>query len=81
MINEFIDYVLDFYGVAGVYPMGVTRDDVLLATGMRLNQCDWGLTNEGGKFKYEGFEGDSIDREAVRDILIERFGYKWQGAA
>lgn len=37
----------------------------------------WGSTNDGCKFKGEGFAGDSIDREAVREILIERFGYKW----
>lgn len=71
-MNEFVDYVLDFYGVAGIYPMGVTRDDVLLATGMRMGHC---LTIG------VPYEGDSIDREAVREILIERFGYKWPEAA
>ena len=71
-MNEFIDYVLDFYGVAGIYPMGVTRDDVLLATGMRMGICQW---------LNIPYEGDSIDREAVREILIERFGYKWPEAA
>ena len=27
------------------------------------------------------YEGDSLDRELVRDILIDRFGYKWPEAA
>jgi hypothetical protein len=69
-MNEFVDYVLDFYGVAGIYPMGVTRDDVLLATGIRMEQR-----------KDVEFDGDSFDRELVRDILIERFGYKCPEAA
>ena len=69
-MNEFVDYVLDFYGVAGIYPMGVTRDDVLLATGIRIEQR-----------KDIEFQGDSFDREYVRDILIERLGYKWPEVA
>lgn len=67
-MNEFADYVLEFYGVDGLYPMGVTRDDILIATGMRMVMCQ--VLNVP-------YEADSIDREAVRDILIERFGYKW----
>ncbi len=70
--NEFVDYVLDFYGVSGIYPMGVTRDDALIATGMRIGVCRW---------LNVPYEADSIDREAVRDILIEEFGYKWPEVA
>jgi hypothetical protein len=69
-MNKFADYVMDFYGVSGIYPMGVTRDDVLLATGMRL-----------ALRKDVEFDGDSFDREMVRDILIENFGYVWKEAA
>jgi hypothetical protein len=71
-MNNFVDYVLDFYGVAGIYPMGVNRDDALLATGMRIGSClATGIP----------FEADSIDREWIRDILIEHLGYKWPAAA
>ena len=71
-MNEFVDYVLDFYGTGGIYDMGVTRDDVLLATGMRVGV---------GKWLQIPFDGESFDREAVRDILIEQFGYKWPEVA
>lgn len=61
-INEFVDYVLSFYGDAShdpVYQMNVTRDDVLHALVELLLQAP--------KLK---FEGDSIDRERVRDVMI-----------
>ena len=69
-MNEFVDYVLDFYGVSGIYPMGVTREDILVATSIRIEQR-----------KDIEFQGDSLDRELVRDILIGRFEYKWPDAA
>ena len=68
-MNEFVEYVMSFYGHGEIYDMGVTRDDVLLATGMRLE----------GRKDVE-FTGDTFDRELVRDILIERIGYKWPEA-
>lgn len=44
--------------------MKATRDQVLVATGIHLSNCDkTGID----------FCGDTVDREAVRDILIERF--------
>jgi hypothetical protein len=69
-MNEFIEYVLSFYGHGEMYDMGVSRDDVLLATGMRL-----------ALRKDIDFDGDTLDREMVRDILIENFGYIWKVAA
>ncbi len=63
--REFIDYVLSFYGVDGLYDISATRDEVLLATGIRMGMATWiGVP----------FEGDTIDREAVRDIILERRG-------
>lgn len=67
---DFADYVLSFYGKLGLYDMGVKYEDVLVATGIRMEQR-----------KDVEFDGDSFDRELVRDILIERFGYKWPEAA
>lgn len=67
---DFPDYVLSFYGKLGIYDMGVTRDDVLIATGIRLETR-----------KDIDFDGDTLDRELVRDILIDQFGYKWPEAA
>ena len=69
-MNEFVDYVMDFYGANGIYAMNVNREDILIATGMRIEAR-----------KDIEFQGDSLDRELVRDILIERFNYKWPEVA
>jgi hypothetical protein len=66
--SEFIDYCLDFYGPNGIYDMGAKRDDIAVATGIRMAICD--------VLRLE-FCGDTLDREAVRDVLIDRFGCKW----
>ena len=58
--NEFIDYVLSFYGDAGLYPQGRTREQIAYATLSYLDSCNdqitWG-------------NGDSLDRERVRDVM------------
>lgn len=64
-MTGFVDYVLNFYGPKGLYPMGVTRHDATLATQHHLDTTVF------------CFDGCTWDREAVRDILIEMFGYKW----
>ncbi len=69
-MKDFVDYVMSFYGPGEICDMGATRDDVLIATGIRVE----------GRKDIE-FTGDSFDRELVRDILIERFGYKWPEVA
>jgi hypothetical protein len=61
---DFIDYVSTFYGPGGVYDMGVTRLDVAIATGYYLSGIN-----------LSDFAADSIDREHVRDVLIEKMGY------
>ncbi|CAE7314029.1 unnamed protein product [Symbiodinium microadriaticum] len=63
--SEFVDYCLSFYGEGGIYDMGATRNQVIGATRKRLDD----LTVP--------FDGDTIDRERVRDILIEEFGLVW----
>jgi len=61
-MSEFIRYVKSFYGPGGIYDMGATDDHIIEAT-----------------FKYiqsgADFCGDSFDREHVRDIMIDEFGY------
>jgi hypothetical protein len=53
--KEFIKYFESFYGPKGLYPIeGLTQEQVLLGIALR------------GKH----FEGDSIDREAIRDIIL-----------
>lgn len=57
--NEFINYVLKFYGTGGIYDFGATKEDVEHALDIRLiNHADL------------DFVGDSVDRELVRDIML-----------
>jgi len=61
-IESFIDYLDEFYSDGGIYPIGLTRDESLIATGVRIGVCKW---------LNLPFEGDTIDREAVRDIVLD----------
>ena len=65
---EFIPYVHSFYATGGVYPMGATVAQVVKATKIHRRECK----EQGKRVEY-----DSVDRERVRDILIERFGLKF----
>jgi hypothetical protein len=60
---KFVNYVMSFYGPGGIYDMGATYDMIVDATIQYLTTPDtkWG-------------DGDSYDREQVRDMLIDRFG-------
>jgi hypothetical protein len=60
---EFIHYVRSFYGAGGIYDMGATDEMIIDATIQYL-------TTPGIHWA----DGDSFDREHVRDIMIERFG-------
>ena len=63
--KEFLDYVMSFYGDDdALYPIdGLTREEVALAVLNYLDLCavsdvvNWG-------------DGDSLDRERVRDFII-----------
>jgi hypothetical protein len=55
---EFVDYVYQFYGPDGLYPMNTTMD--------QINEVVEQLKKESHNFAW-----DSIDRELVRDILID----------
>ena len=75
MTREFFDYVLSFYGKGGLYDFGAKLDDVITATQIYINKI---VTNKN-KFYTWGY-GDSLDRERVRDILLDEdiFGYEWK---
>ena len=82
MLTDFVKYVDSFYGVNDpLYPMmsretgqPLNKLDILCATENYLsmcsdktnNSCTWG-------------DGDSLDRERVRDILLEEYQYKFVG--
>ena len=62
---KFLSYVNDFYGNGGIYDMGITSEDLEAAYNI-LASCP-----------LHTIEFDSIDREHLRDILIEKFGYQF----
>jgi hypothetical protein len=57
--NEFLDYVLSFYGPGELYDIGMTREEAALGYLLRLtSKPHW------------PFEGDTVDRELVRDEVL-----------
>ena len=81
-IQEFVDYVDSFYGTDDpLYPMmsretkqPLTKFDIHRATTNYLVMC----LDENEKLCTWG-DGDSLDRERVRDILLEEYNYKFVG--
>ena len=71
MLTEFVDYVYSFYGAPdALYPMGATKADIIGATYDYLNAVTT-LNNE----HFTWGDGDSLDRERVRDFLVRNYGY------
>ena len=86
--SQFINYVLDFYGKGGIYPLAdpiinnkfVERDDLLKAfkkyktilNASILLQKELKIEN-----RYTWGDGDSLDRERVRDILLQNYNFQW----
>jgi len=65
VLTMFKEYVLSFYGVTGIYPIeGLTDADVELAIQEYIKVCA-----NPNRFEEWG-DGDSIDRERVRDIIL-----------
>jgi hypothetical protein len=62
-ICNFLAYVGDFYAEGGVYDMGATSRQILDAFDIYANRVG-----------YENLALDSVDREGVRDVMIEQFG-------
>ena len=81
-LTNFIKYVDSFYGVNDpLYPMmsretkqPLTKYDILRATENYLSMC----SNDSIENCTWG-DGDSLDRERVRDILLEEYNYKFVG--
>ena len=93
--SQFIDYVLDFYGPSGIYPLAdpiinnkfVERDDVLKAfekyrSLLKAEENFRNLYKEVYtkrllRTTYTWGGGDSVDRERVRDILLQNYNFQW----
>ena len=81
-ICEFVKYVDSFYGVNDpLYPMmsretkqPLNKHDILCATENYLSMC----ADDSNELCTWG-DGDSLDRERVRDILLEEYQYKFVG--
>ena len=78
MLTNFVEYVDSFYGVNDpLYPMinnetkkPLSKVDILGATEKYLGQC------ADNTLEYVTWgDGDSLDRERVRDILLDEFNY------
>ena len=67
-INDFVDYVMSFYGPGGLYPMNANPTVVNSATADCMQSAE---------IKGEEFCFDSIDREQVRDLLISKYNLKF----
>ena len=82
MLKEYVNYVDSFYGQNDpLYPMmsvetkqPLTKFDIQRASENYLEMC----LDEANKFCTWG-DGDSLDRERVRDILLEEYNYKLVG--
>ena len=72
--KEFLDYVMSFYGDDdALYPIdNLTREEVALAT---LNYLDQVAASNG---TINWGDGDSLDRERVREFIISRRSVKPQ---
>lgn len=68
--EAFRAYVASFYGPGGVYDMGATAEQIAQATVIYVERLKGATTETWG-------DGDSVDRERVRDILINQFGLKF----
>ena len=76
MLTDFVEYVDSFYGVNDpLYPLvkdgqPLSRVDIYGAVYEYLQLC----TDESETL-YTWGDGDSLDRERVRDILLNQFNY------
>ena len=77
--NDFINYCLDFYGPGGIYPENKrTKEQVAYATTLYLDACAYyAVQDKPWTSDYKamvGGNGDSLDRERVRDIMNDYYG-------
>ena len=77
-LDDFVDYIDSFYGVNDpLYPLvketdgsSLNRSDILSAIQFYLSKI---VASNNEAFTWG--EGDSVDRERVRDILTAHYGY------
>ena len=62
--NDFINYVFSFYGTDGLYDQNRNKEQIAFATLTYLDRID-----AADDDNYTWGNGDSLDRERVRDIM------------
>jgi len=67
--NEFIEYVYSFYGPDGLYDQNRTKEQIAFAVLAYLDAIDARDDDH-----YTWGDGDSIDRERVRDFMNDLYG-------
>ena len=67
--NDFINYVFSFYGDGGIYDQKRTKEQIAFAVLMYLDVID-----AADDDNYTWGNGDSLDRERVRDYMNEIYG-------
>jgi len=77
-LDKFADYVWSFYGehCDTIYPIkGLTIEDVFHAIEIYIDRLE--LPQDVKYAHYAWGEGDSLDRERVRDIILEQPQFTW----
>ena len=68
-LKVFARYVYSFYGAGGVYDMGVPIE--IIQQAIRFLQ-----SKDGAAYRFGSpVVGDSLDREHIRMVLEEKYGY------
>ena len=75
-LQEFVDYVWSFYAPdSELYPIqGLTKKDIFDAFNVYVNRIE----NDNNEYYTWGY-GDSLDRERVRDIILEEPQFTFGG--
>ena len=76
-LQEFIEYVWDFYNPnSDLYPIkGLTKKDILEALNVYQDRIIESKSNNNEYYTWG--DGDSLDRERVRDIILESPQFVW----
>ena len=81
-LNSFVEYIWSFYGEHDdtIYPIkGLTKDDILDAFKVYRKRIQEAESNNGKWFNvtYSWGGGDTLDRERVRDIILDQPQFSW----
>ena len=73
-LQEFVDYVWSFYAPhSELYPIkGLVKQDIFDAFNVYVSRIE-----SNNNDLYSWGDGDSLDRERVRDILLENPNLSW----